>query len=268
MFRFLSVAALALGVAAIPSAARAQTTQQTLVDRATLTVQDLFLQVRGDDPLRLIRRAKGVMVCPEVFRASFLFGGSGGACVLAARNSVGGWSYPAFYGMLSGSFGLQAGIQDVELLMIILTDRGLAAVMDSQFKFGGDASLTFATLGTGIEGATTADLGADIVVIGKSRGLFAGLSLQGSVLTSRTPWNQAYYGQGFAARQITLQGMARNQGAEPLRDMLSHYSGAGPQASAYMPPPPSYAPAQGAPIQLAPPAPRASIQQQNLPPPR
>jgi lipid-binding SYLF domain-containing protein len=265
----------ALLLLAAGQTARAQTAQQEIVDRATLTLQDLYSHVQPTDPLWIIRRARGAIICPQVFRASFLFGGSGGVCVMAARDRAGNWSYPAFYGMLSGSFGFQIGLQDVELLMLVMTEHGLNAVMDSQVKLGADASATIATLGTGIEGATSADLSADILVVGKSRGLFAGISLQGSVLTSRTPWDQAYYGQPFAARQITLQGQARNPGAEPLREMLLHYSGAGGAPGyAAQTTSPGYAPAyppgyaqQGGPLQLTPAAPRA-VQQQSLPPPR
>jgi SH3 domain-containing YSC84-like protein 1 len=276
----LAAAAFVLApLLAAPHAARAQADQQELVDRATLTVQDLFRRIAGrtDDPLRLIRSARGVMVCPEVFRAGFFFGASGGGCVLIGRDPAGNWSYPAFYNMGSGSFGFQAGIQDAEVMMLILTDRGMAAVMDSQFKFGGDASLSFATLGTGIEGATTAGLGADIVMVNKSRGLFAGIALQGSVMTSATAGNQAYYGQPLAARQIAVQGLARNPGAEPLRETLARYSApaVAPIATAYAPPPsypppPGYAaPAYG----QAPPPPMASgaripVTATPLPPPR
>lgn len=282
MKRTLLAALLAVLPWLAPSA-QAQTKQQETVDRATLTLQDLYGPARPQDPLWAIRHAKAVVVCPEVFRASFLLGGSGGACVLSARDPQGQWSDPAFYGMASGSVGFQVGIQNVELLMIIMTERGLDAVMDSQFKLGADASATIATLGTGIEGATSTNLGADILVIGKSSGLFAGLSIQGSVLTSRTAWNQAYYGQPLAARQVVLQGQAHNPGAAPLREMLGRYAGAPGPGLAAQAAPPGYAPQgqgyppgqgypqgggyQGAPVQLAPTAPRG-VQQQSLPPPR
>ncbi|MBV8198990.1 MAG: lipid-binding SYLF domain-containing protein [Acidobacteria bacterium] len=278
--RHLAVAVAALAcLLGAPRLARAQVEQQELVDRATLTVQDLFTRIgHSDDPLRLIRRARGVMVCPQVFRAGFFFGGSGGQCVLVGRDPAGNWSYPAFYSMTSGSFGFQAGIQDAQILMLILTEHGMAAVMDDQFKLGGDASLTFATLGTGIQGATAAGLGADILVVNKSRGLFAGITLEGSILSTNTGANQAYYGVPMAARQIVAQGQARNPGAEPLRDILARYSSAAPvAAAAYAPqgapatyPQPPY-PAQAAPAYGQPPmqsAAPAPVTATPLPPPR
>jgi len=148
--------------------------------------------------------------------------------------------------MGSGSIGFQIGIQDSAIVMMILTDKGLNAIMDSQFKFGGDANITVATMGAGVEGATTADLGADIVAFSQSRGLFAGISLQGSVMGSRSEWNQAYYGRDYGTRQIVIDMAARNQGAEPLREVLSRAS-APLQPAVAAAPAPAPAPAPAAP---------------------
>lgn len=262
MIRSLIAAAACLLVPL--SAAHAQMEQQAVVDRATLTVQALMVDARSSNPQGALKNARAVMVCPQVFRAAFIFGGSGGDCVLVARDGAGSWSYPAFYGIGSGSAGLQAGIQDSEVLMIILTQKGLGAVMDSQFKFGADAGIAVASLGAGVEGATTADLGADIVVAAKSRGLFAGISLQGSVMTTRTAWNKAYYGRELAARSIVMDMQASNPGADPLREVLTRYGGRGPTAAAAAPggQVASQAPISSGPVGLAP------VQQQALPPPR
>ena len=142
MNRFLAMAALATTVVAVAlsqtacSPTSTQTEQQSLVDRATLTVQDMMTQNVSQDPKSLLRRAKAVMVCPRIFKAGFFFGGEGGNCVLLARAGNGTWSYPAFYVIGSGSFGFQFGIEDNQLLMLIMTERGLNAVLDSQIKLG------------------------------------------------------------------------------------------------------------------------------------
>ncbi len=275
MVRIVRGLVLAGLLALAPVVAHAQLEQQALVDRATLTVQNLMSKSDGRDAPSLLRRAKAVMVCPQVLRVAFIFGGSGADCVLVARDAAGGWSYPAFYGLGSGSAGLQIGIEDSEIMMMILTDKGLAAVMDSQFKLGAGASVAFISIGAGVEGATTANFGADIVVAGSSRGLFAGLSLQGSVIHTRTNYNRAYYGQDLAARQIVLQMQARNPGADPLREILSRYGSARSATTTAQVPPPAYG-SQGSngsqgPVQLAPPAtaqPLGPVQSQPLPPPR
>jgi len=103
--------------------------EQALVDRATLTVNDVFGD--GNDRLnaaRLLRRARAVLVCPRIFKAGFIVGGEGGGCVLVGRDAAGSWSSPAFYSIGSGSFGLQAGIQDLQIVMLIMNDRALTAV--------------------------------------------------------------------------------------------------------------------------------------------
>src|SRR5271169_6142280 len=170
----LAAAALAVLPWLVPRPAHAQSDEQTLVDRSTLAIQDMVNQSLSDDPRRMLGRARAVMICPRVFKAGFFFGAEGGACVLLARAGNGTWSYPAFYTIGSGSFGLQIGIADSQLFMMILTEKGLNAVLDSQIKLGLNAGIAIATLGAGIGGSTTAAVGADIVAFSSSRGLFGG----------------------------------------------------------------------------------------------
>jgi lipid-binding SYLF domain-containing protein len=274
------LAALAFSfLALLPARAHAQSDQQQLVDRSTLALQDLLGTSDSANALGMLRKARAVMICPRVFKAGFFLGGEGGGCVLSARGGGGSWSYPAFYGMGSGSIGLQIGIQDAQFVMMIMTQKGLDAVMDTQFKLGGDASIAVATFGGGVQGDTTTSLGADIVAFTIARGLYGGLSIQGSMMTTRTEWNQAYYGQPLAARQIVVQMQANNQGADPLREVLTRYGNpdAPAQAAAVMPPPPPYGAGQGgaaapygaAPVQLTPPpGSGGAIQQQTLAPPK
>ena len=263
MSRIRSAAIQTLAAAALLVLARpalAQSEQQALVDRATLAVQEIVGPADAKDQKSQLRQARAVMVCPRVFKVSFFLGGEGGGCVLVARDGSGSWSYPSFYGMSTGSFGLQIGIQDSEFMMMVLTEKGLHAVLDSQFKLGGDVSIAVADMGAGVEGSTTAAVGADIVAFSKTRGLFAGVSLQGSLMTVRSDWNQAYYGKQLGSREIVVGMQGINQGADPLREVLTRVAAAlpAPQAS-------------GSPQPLAPlpteSAARGSVQQQSLPPP-
>lgn len=222
MIRLMTATFLAL--LSLASAARAQTEQQTLVDRATLTVQEMMGDPQATDMRNLLRRAKGAMVCPRIFKAGFFIGGQGGGCVLVGRSAEGQWSGPAFYGMGSGSFGLQIGVQDAQMFFIVLTEKGLRALLDSQFKFGADASIAVATIGAGVSGATTAALRADIVSFALARGLFAGISLEGSLLSNRSDWNATYYNRQISAQQIVIGQEGQNPGAAPLQEMLARYA--------------------------------------------
>jgi len=205
----------------------AQAEAQVLVDRATLTAGEM-LGIGDPNVLRdanqALGRARAVLICPRIFRAGFIFGGQGGDCVMTARDGAGSWSSPAFYTLGSASFGLQAGIQDMQVMMMILTDKGLGAVMDSQFKLGADASVALATLGGGIAGATTAAVGADIVSYARARGLYAGISLEGSILSSRSDFNSGYYGRPVSTRQVVIDMQAHNPAADSLRAALMRYS--------------------------------------------
>lgn len=263
MIRLAIAALLTLASFSVSTVASAQTEQQTLVDRATLAVQDMVGSTTPDSDVRsLLKRAKGVVVCPRVFKAGFILGGQGGGCVLVGRGPQ-SWSGPAFYGMGSGSVGLQIGIQDSQVMMIILTEKGLRALMDSQFKIGADASIAFATVGAGVEGSTTAAFNADIVSFSNTRGLFAGISLDGSLIGARSDWNQSYYGQPLAAQQIVLQMQGANPGADPLREMLGRFAGdqnyaqtASPQTQG----------GQDAPMPMPVPGSRTSVRSAPLPP--
>jgi lipid-binding SYLF domain-containing protein len=261
MFRSYIATIFALCIAASPLAAHAQAPQQALVDRSTLAAQDMLNDVDGRDAQSLLRHARATMICPQVFHAGFLFGGSGGDCVLVARDGAGSWSSPAFYGLGSASFGFQAGLQDSEIMMMILTDRGLRAIMDDQFTLGANAGAVFVQWGGGVQGATTGAVGADIVAFTRSRGLFAGISLSGSVLSTRSGWNRAYYGKEEAAQQIVISMDANNPGANPLREVLGRF-GSSVTANPRMIPMASNDPGQ----QYAPPQPLAPVQSQPLSP--
>ena len=218
MRRLAILAFAALGLATVSRDARAQAEQQSLVDRATLALQEIVdLGDNSADARSLLGRARAAMVCPRVFRAGFIFGGQGGERVLVARDGNGSWSSPAFFTMGGGSVGFQAGVQDAQVLMLIMNDKALEAVLDHNFRFGADAGVALGTLGVGIAGSTTAAVGADVVTIARARGLFAGVSLDGNYLSPRDEWNRAYFGRDATPRQVVVEMAAHNPGSDPLR---------------------------------------------------
>ncbi len=236
MRRLAILAFAALGLAMAARGAHAQAEQQALVDRATLSLQEVFdLGDMTADAKSMLGRARAAIICPRVFRAGFIFGGQGGDCVLVARDGGGSWSSPAFYTMGGGSIGLQAGVQDAQFVMLIMNDKALDAILDHNFKFGADAGVALGTLGRGISGATTTAIGGDIVTIARARGLFAGISLDGNYLDPRDSWNRAYFGRDATSRQIVVEMAVHNPGSDPLRAALMRMAESNAPAAAPAP---------------------------------
>jgi len=216
-----TAAALAAPFAASPSHADAK--RQSLVDQCLNSARKVLSGKDYPDALKSMARARGVLVVPELVQGGFIVGAAGGRGVLVGRTSPNNWSYPAFYGMGSGSVGFQIGGKVSEIVFIILTEKGLHAILDHKFKLGAEAGVTMVAVGVGIEGASTSAGGADIVAYSHSAGLFAGASVEGSYLDADNDWNQLYYGQGATAKAIVVDRRFSNPGAEPLRQFLGKW---------------------------------------------
>lgn len=209
--------------ALITSPARADAKRQSLVDSCLASASKVLSGKDFPDAVRLMSEARGVLIIPELVQGGFILGAAGGRGVLVARTRPNDWSYPVFYGMGSGSIGLQIGGKVSEIVFIIRSEKGLQAILDHKFKFGAEAGVTMVAVGIGLEGASTAAGGADIVAFSNSAGLFAGASIEGSYLDADGDWNALYYGQGATAKAIALDRKFSNPGAEPLRKFLAKW---------------------------------------------
>jgi len=207
----------------LPTAARADAKRQSLVDQSLNSARRLLSGKDYPDALKLMPKARGALIIPELVQGGFILGAAGGRGVMLARSGPGNWSYPAFYGMGSGSVGLQIGAKVSAIVFIIRTEKGLNAILDHKFKFGAEMGVTLVAVGIGLEGASTAAAGADIVAFANSNGLFAGVSLEGSYLDPDSDWNALYYGPGATTKAIVLERRYNNPGAEPIRQYLAKW---------------------------------------------
>ncbi len=161
-------------------------------------------------------RAKGVFIVPQLLRGGFFIGGSGGSGILMAQDAKSGkWSYPAFYTMGSISFGLQIGADASEVILLVMSDKGLDAMLSTEFKLGADAAVAAGPVGASAKAQT-----ADILAYGRSKGAFMGLSLEGAVISVRDSWNREYYKKAVRPVEIVIQQSVVNSGADPLRQAL------------------------------------------------
>jgi len=169
-------------IAAIVLAAPAQAADKAeLLHDANVTVNHLKSDPAFATAARMLHDARAVYIVPHLVKGGFVFGAEGGSGVVLRRTGR-GWGEPKFYDMASASFGFQAGLQKAELIFIINSQAALDGIEHGNFKLGGQAGVTVATLSSGAEGATTAH-GGDIVVWSSGTGLFGGVAFNGSVIT-------------------------------------------------------------------------------------
>jgi len=207
----LALAALmALGVQ--PAAADKRDSAVDLVDRAAETLAYFSADSAYEPMWSLADDAKAIVVVPRSIRAGFIFGGSGGNAVMIARNKDGTWSQPAFYTIGSASFGFQAGAEFSEIVLLVMTQRGMERLLSTSFKLGADASIAAGPIGAGAKAQTT-----DILAFSRSRGLYGGLSLEGAVVKTRQNLNRAYYNADVRGGDIVFRGDVYNPASANLQ---------------------------------------------------
>ena len=174
-------ATAALSTLMFAAPASADPDRGELLRDANHTVNELRRDPAFGTARTMLQDAKAIYIVPKLVKGGFIFGAEGGDGVLLRRTAH-GWSEPKFYGMGSASFGLQAGLEQAELVFIINSDHALAGIEHGNFKLGAGAGLTVVNLSSGAEGATTAH-GGDIVVWTSGSGAYAGISFNGSVIS-------------------------------------------------------------------------------------
>jgi lipid-binding SYLF domain-containing protein len=143
-------------------------------------------------PKELIDKAEAIAVFPGVVKAAFIIGGRGGQGVIS-RRVKGGWSAPAFFNVGGGSFGAQIGASKTDYVLLIMNQEGVKGLMEDKFEMGGEASVAAGPVGRTAGASTNATLDAGILTYSRSKGLFAGVSLQGAVINPDNDLNEAIY---------------------------------------------------------------------------
>jgi lipid-binding SYLF domain-containing protein len=206
MLKLIRAAASVLLIATAVSAA-GKDDKAKLEDRlqSAGTVMKEILAVPDNIPQNLLDKARCVIVLPSVVKAAFVVGGSYGRGAMVCRTGPdfsGPWGAPAMYQLEEGSVGFQIGGQATDFVLLIMNDRGMRSLLDSKVKLGGDLSVAAGPTGRDAAAATDATLRAEILTYSRSRGLFAGISLDGASLRPDGDANNTLYGDGASARKI------------------------------------------------------------------
>jgi SH3 domain-containing YSC84-like protein 1 len=173
------------------------------------TVLKEILDVPDDVPQDLLDKADCVVVFPSVLKAAFIVGGSYGRGAMSCRRGEdfrGPWGAPTMMALEGGSFGFQIGGQATDFVLLVMNERGASAILTSKVKLGADASAAAGPVGRDTEADTDATLRAEILSYSRARGLFAGVSLEGSTIRPDNGDNRRVYGRKIPAREIVLSG--------------------------------------------------------------
>jgi lipid-binding SYLF domain-containing protein len=224
--RFLRNAGVALAAVAsltlFAPAAQAQTEQQKLIADAEKVLSNFLRDPDMTWLQRNIGRSKAIMIAPEILKAGFIFGGSGGRALVVARDPASGkWVGPAFYVLATGSVGFQAGISVSEGVTMVMTDKGFNSLLATTFKMGGDASVAAGPVGAGAK----SDIIADLITFNRAKGVYGGINFDGTVVTAADDWNQAYYGKKVLPPDILVRGGVTNKGADKLLSQVTAATG-------------------------------------------
>jgi len=202
-----SILGLFLGLLAT-TVVYAQNKEQRRLENTGVVMQEI-MNIPDNIPQEVMENAKCVIVFPSVLKAAFVVGASYGRGAMVCRTGEhfkGHWGAPAMYALEGGSIGFQIGGQATDLVLLIMNDRGASSILESKVKLGGDASVAAGPIGRDATADTDAYMRAEVLSYSRTRGLFAGVSLEGSTLRPDDDATADVYGRHLTAREIVLGG--------------------------------------------------------------
>lgn len=209
----------------------AQGDRDKVMDRVTAAgtvMNEIMAAPDSGIPEDILGSAECVAVVPSMLKGGFVLGASYGKG-LASCKTPGGWSAPAFFRVEGGSFGLQIGGQAVDLVMVIMNERGMRALLSSKFKLGADASVAAGPVGRHAEGATDWKMRAQVLTYSRARGVFAGISLNGVVIKQDRDDTRAFYGRMVGYRALLTGVHPAPPDANPFLETLRRYAPVAPK---------------------------------------
>jgi lipid-binding SYLF domain-containing protein len=209
----------------IPSVAFAGSTRENLqarIDAARAVLDEIMAAQDKTIPMNILERATCVAVVPGMIKGAFVFGGQYGQGVVTCRTGH-GWSAPVFIRMAGGSWGLQIGGQSTDLVLVAINDRGLQDLLKNKFKIGGDASAAAGPVGRAGQAATDWKMNAELLSYSRSKGLFAGIDLDGTSVSQNSEDTELYFGAPHNFESILKGSVDVPEGAVPFVRGVAQY---------------------------------------------
>jgi lipid-binding SYLF domain-containing protein len=202
---------IAVSVLVLAGAAWAANKEQERLENCGVVMQEI-INVPDNIPQELLEKAECVIVFPSLTKIAFGVGASYGRGAMVCRTGPhfnGPWGAPAMYALEGGSVGFQIGAEATDVVLLVMNDHGMASILDSKVKLGGDASAAAGPKGRTVSAETDAYMRAEILSYSRARGLFAGISLEGSTIRPDNDANADVYGRKLTAREIITGGRTR-----------------------------------------------------------
>src|SRR6266480_4505547 len=211
-------------VAALVGKQKAEPLQR--LDEAAAVFQEIMSTPDRSIPQDLLDKAHCIVIVPGLKKGAFIIGAKYGKGFLSCRTTGKGWSAPGTVRVEGGSFGLQIGGSESDVIMLVMNERGATKLLSSKFTLGGEGEVAAGPVGRQASAQTDAAMRAEILSWSRSRGVFAGISLQGATLRQDLDDNAVIYGKKLTNKEIVQSGVATPKAAEPLISLLNKYSSA------------------------------------------
>ncbi len=223
--RFASSILLALLATACAHSPTTATDENLRAEQAVRVLDEVMQMPEKAIPRSLLHDAYAVAVIPDVVKASLVVGGRHGKGLIAVRTPEGTWSTPSFVKLTGGSIGFQAGLQATDVVLVFRSARGVESIVNGKFTLGADAAVAAGPVGRTAQASTDGQLKAEIYSYSRARGLFAGIALDGAVLSIDHEANQAAYGTNTTPR-AAFEGRVKRTPASVVdfRDRLEEFS--------------------------------------------
>lgn len=193
------------------------------VESAGDVLNDIMAAPDSGIPEEIFSSAKCIAVVPSMLKGGFIFGGEYGHGVASCRTAK-GWSAPAFFGVKGGSFGLQIGGQAVDLVMVIMNERGMRNLLTSKFELGADASIAAGPVGRHTQAGTDWQMQAQVLTYSRARGVFAGVTLKGGLIKQDRDDTRLFYGKMVPYRTLLTGGLDPTADSKPFLDALEKHA--------------------------------------------
>lgn len=212
-----------VGLSVSASASSGKATLDQRLESSRIIINDIMNTPDQGIPGSIMKQATCVAVVPGLKKGAFIFGGQYGQGVVTCRTGH-GWSAPAFIRMAGGSFGLQIGGQDTDLVLVAVNDRGMQDLLSSKFKIGADAAAAAGPVGRNTQASTNLTLKSELLTYSRSRGVFAGIDLDGTVVSQNSDDTEIYYGSPHTFDQILKGNVLPPDSSKPfLRTVVKYF---------------------------------------------